>query len=195
MTEKQAKTMLRRYLGSFPSLNLHDPEIYITNLCVLFMEYPEWAGQRVLVQAKDKFVFPPTQAELRPLLEDHVRIPRYATEWEHGASKLIADRSAPLLEGPKRPKPSLEELKHKHGENWGINQTSPVDHVPAFREMCLKAGIDPEQIPDDPYIRDEGGKPIGKRMKDAQKLGRLADKVARDAQTAMDDFAKEFGFQ
>ena len=48
MTLDEAKALVRRYLGSFPSLNLHDPEIYIADLCALLCGYPLWAGQRAI---------------------------------------------------------------------------------------------------------------------------------------------------
>lgn len=125
MTLDEAKALVRRYLGSFPSLNLHDPEIYIADLCGLLCGYPLWAGQSAIEKIKDTNKFPATRAEIKPLLEDHVRIPKYAQEWERDARRLIADRSAPLLTGPVERKLSYEEMRAKYdgpnGEKWGID--------------------------------------------------------------------------
>lgn len=128
MTLDEAKALVRRYLGSFPSLNLHDPEIYIADLCGLLCGYPLWAGQGAIEKIKDTNKFPATRAEIKPLLDEHVRIPKYEQEWERGARALIADRSAPLLTGPVERKLSYEELRAKYdgqnGEKWGIENTT-----------------------------------------------------------------------
>jgi len=126
MTLNEAKALVRRYLGSFPSLNLHDPEIYIADLCGLLCGYPLWAGERAIEKIKDTNKFPATRAEIKPLLEDNVRIPKFAQEWESRANEQIADRSRLAIEGPApAPKLSYEELRAKYdgpnGEKWGLD--------------------------------------------------------------------------
>lgn len=126
MNLDEAKALVRRYLGSFPSLNLHDPEIYVADLCGLLCGYPLWAGQSAIEKIKDTNKFPATRAEIKPLLDEHVRIPKYAQEWEAQARSQIADRSRLAIEGPAAaPKLTYEEMRAKYdgpnGEKWGIS--------------------------------------------------------------------------
>lgn len=131
MTLDQAKALVRRYLGSFPSLNLHDPEIYITDLCALLCGYPLWVGEKAIEKIKDTNKFPATRAEIKPLLEDHVRLPKFAAEWERNARLQIADTEALAIEGPAVKRMTYEEMRAKYdgpnGEPWGI---SNPDHRP-----------------------------------------------------------------
>jgi hypothetical protein len=111
-------------LGSFPTLNLHDPEIYIADLCVVLTGYPGWAGRAALEQAKDRIRYPACRAELRPLLEDQVAF------W-HRQARLRRERRAaavPRLTGP--PRPTREELKALYGENWGLHPDPPRPPLP-----------------------------------------------------------------
>lgn len=174
MTLDEAKALVRRYLGSFPSLNLHDPEIYIADLCALLCGYPLWASQRAIEKVKDTIKFPATRAEIKPLLEENVKLPRYAAEWERDAAKLIEDRAL-LLTGPTERKLSYEELRAKYdgpnGEKWGIASDHPQSHTsPAKARADLigkygQAAFD--AVPD--------AKPTGKSIGDA------AEKVVREA--------------
>jgi len=131
MTTDQARAMVRRYLGSFPSLNLHDPEVYIADLCSLLCGYPLWAGQQAIQTVKETIKFPATQAEIKPLLDEHVRLPKYVQDLERAAQLQIAAR-AMALEGPAAPpRLTYEQLRAKYdgpnGEKWGIgNADKPV---------------------------------------------------------------------
>lgn len=122
MTINEAKALVRRYLGSFPSLNLHDPEIYIADLCALLCGYPLWVGEESIEKIKDTIKFPATRAEIKPLLEANVKTFRYAADWERDAQRQIGQRALPAPEGP--PKLTYEQLRAKYdgpnGEKWGI---------------------------------------------------------------------------
>lgn len=125
MTLDEAKALVRRYLGSFPSLNLHDPEIYIADLCALLCGYPLWAGEKAIEKVKELSEWPATRAKIKPLLDDHVRLPKFAEEWDRNARLQIADTEALAIEGPKEQRLSYDELRAKYdgpnGEKWGIS--------------------------------------------------------------------------
>lgn len=143
MSLDQAKALVRRYLGSFPSLNLHDPEIYIADLCQLLCGYPLWAGENSIEQVKNTIKFPATRAEIKPLLDDHVRLPKYVAEWERNAQAQIADTRL-FLEGPPWPKLSYEELRAKYdgpnGEPWGISNPDARPVVTRDKARTLLIG-------------------------------------------------------
>jgi hypothetical protein len=144
MTLHEAKALVRRYLGSFPSLNLHDPEIYIADLCALLCGYPLWAGQNAIEEIKDTNKFPATRAEIRPLLDEQVRIPKFVRDWEQQAQVQIASRHTLAIEGPAAPpRLTYEQLRAKYdgpnGEKWGIENT---DKPLPSRERSRKALID-----------------------------------------------------
>lgn len=163
----EAKALVRRYLGSFPSLNLHDPEIYIADLCGLLCGYPLWAGQSAIEKIKDTNKFPATRAEIKPLLEDNVRIPKYAEEWERGARAQIAETARLAIEGPAAaPKLTYEEMRAKYdgpnGEKWGISNPGEMPVVSrakarsALIEQVGQAAFD--GIPDAKVRMDHLGK-------------------------------------
>lgn len=125
MTLDEAKALVRRYLGGFPSLNLHDPEIYIADLCALLCGYPLWAGENAVDKIKDTNKFPAVRAEIKPLLDESVRIPKFSQQWEAQARAQIAATAALAIEGPAAaPKLTYDELREKYdgpnGEKWGI---------------------------------------------------------------------------
>lgn len=106
-------------LGSYASVNLHDPETYIASVVMLFSSYPLWAGEAaVRIAPIDAKYAPPSIGVLRPILEDQVRTHRYAKQWDRAA-----DDQLKRLDPPRRERPSYDELKAKYGQNWGINNS------------------------------------------------------------------------
>lgn len=155
----EAKNLVRRYLGSFPSLNLHDPEIYITELCTVLTGYPLWAGEKAIEQAKDTIRFPATRAELKPLLEDQVRVFRYLDERKQTALPPPADRSN---------RPTLEELRTKYGPNWGMS--------PEARQYWKKLATAAVEICGQPYPTSPHGARVRAELEArAERKGRAAD--------------------
>jgi hypothetical protein len=133
MTAVEAAALIRRLLGSYPSLNLHDPETYIANMVTLLTGYPLWAGEKAMVQVKRATKFPPTEAELYPALESQVKTHRYAQNWARDAERMVEGRA--LIAGPPSPaRETLDELKARHGENWGISQGIEA-RPPPFRDL------------------------------------------------------------
>lgn len=151
MSLNEAKALVRRYLGSFPSLNLHDPEIYIADLCGLLCGYPLWAGESAIEKIKDTNKFPATRAEIKPLLEDNIKIPKFAQDWERNAQRQIAETRL-AIEGPTTPKLTYEQLREKYdgpnGEKWGISnperraQPTPAQARAVLIEQFGQAAFD-----------------------------------------------------
>lgn len=96
----------------------------MADLCSLLCGYPLWAAENAIERVKDTIKFPATRAEIKPLLEDQVRVPKFAAEWERKAQVQIAETEQLMLEGPIAKKLTYEELRAKYdgpnGEPWGI---------------------------------------------------------------------------
>lgn len=136
---------MRQMLGSYPSLSLHDPETYMAGMVRLLLGYPGWAGDGAVKRAigSDECKFsPPTQGVLRPLLEDEVRVHRYAEDWNRGAAQLAL---------PPPPCPSTDErqahiakLREKYGPTFGIASLRRQEPTQAEARAELVAAIGQE---------------------------------------------------
>ncbi len=138
MTKREAAALLKRMLGSYPSLNLHDPETSMATITSLFASYPLWAAESAAAAAvmESKFA-PPSLGVLKPLLEDRVRTHRYAADWERNARQQLADLSLLQIEGPK--KLTYDELKAKYGDgkSWGLGDKAREPSLAQYRENLL----------------------------------------------------------
>ena len=98
--------MVRRLLGSYPSVKLHDPQIYMTELMALFVRYPAWVGEQGIVGAKKespKFI--PAVPEVEKACERAFGEIRwratYADEW-NARSKVQLEERAQFQAADKR---------------------------------------------------------------------------------------------
>lgn len=100
----------------------------------LLCSYPLWAGERAIlrVQASTKFI--PTIADIKPVLDEYVRLPKYAAQFDREAEEQLLRIGAPVER-----KPSLDELKARHGENWGITDPTRRDKPQNDPEATLRA--------------------------------------------------------
>lgn len=163
MTKAEAAALLKRMLGSYPSLNLHDPETYMAAVCSLFMSYPLWAGEAAADKAMMEAKFaPPTPGVLKPHLEDEVRTARYVEEWNRGAAQLALP-----------PPPRADEETHRAfiakrrtelGPNFGIGGTAR-DRAAEDRAY-LVAQIGQETYDAIPDAGTEGWRTIGEKVRD-----------------------------
>lgn len=151
MTKVEAAALIHQMLGCYPSLNLHDPKIYIANMVTLLSGYPLWAGEDAVTAVKRKTKFIPTEAELHAELKDRTAAFRYAAEWESDAQSMIAAHKA--LPAPVEHKLSYEELREKYdgpnGEKWGFGElpsTTPQRAREALIAQIGQAAFD--AIPD-----------------------------------------------
>ncbi len=163
MTLDEAKALARRYLGSFPSLHLHDPEIYIADLCGLLCGYPLWAGESAIDKIKDTNKFPATRAEIKPLLDDNVRIPKFAEHWEAQARLQIADTARSAISGPPpAQRLTYEELRAKYdgpnGEKWGIEGQRRAHVTPSQARAKLIEQIGQAAFDELPNVKVSMGK-------------------------------------
>lgn len=152
MTKAQAGQLVKRLLGSYPSVNLHDPETYVAAVVSLLTGYPYWAGETVVRKITASTQFVPTLAEIRPALEEQVKVARYAAEWDRGAEQQL------LPAPPRPPKPTMEELKAKYGPNWGISNPDKARRPKPLSpdELCAKYGVSREDFDALPNAKDYG---------------------------------------
>jgi hypothetical protein len=140
MTKAEAATLVDRMLGSYPSLSLHDPETYIGMMCVLLCGYPLWAGESAVTRAiasKDAKYTPPTQAVIKPILEDEVRVHRYAADWHAGAEQQLLALAAPEVSLEDR-KAFIAQRRAEFGQHFGLDTGRPR---PPSREESRQALI------------------------------------------------------
>lgn len=146
-------------LGSYPSLNLHDPETYIAAVCSLLLCYPLWAGEAAIRKGtiESKYI-PPTPGILEPILEDEVRAARYVDEWDRGARAQLA------LPPPQREKRlTMAELKAKYGPTWGIKSDRKAEPTREESRAALLAAIGQEAFDAIPEIGAEGWRTVGEK--------------------------------
>lgn len=138
MTREEAAILVERMLGSYPSLSLHDPKNYIAAVCSMLCSYPLWAGDRAIGEAvvESKFV-PPTPGILKPLLEGQVATARYVNHWE-----AVAGETVKQLDAPRSLRESMDELRARHGPNWGIatGRKLPPTREQASAELIAAIG-------------------------------------------------------
>ncbi len=143
-------------LGSYPSLSLHDPETFMAGMVALLLGYPAWAGQGAVKRAvcSDECKFsPPTQAVLRPLLEDEVRVHRYAAEWAHGANAQVLLALAPPKDEPEVRQAFIAKRRAELGPHFGLTQAKPKQtEAQAQAELIAQIGQEAfDAMPDAGY--------------------------------------------
>lgn len=128
-----ATKLTRRLLAGYPNLAAHDPEGYIAAMIAVMAEYPEWAGQRLIIKVDEENVeFPPPVPKLRKWLDEAIAPYRFAQEWEARTKAQLQERKA--LEAPdsdqhqaaERDLAQTYDAKHftgavaKHGRPTGV---------------------------------------------------------------------------
>jgi hypothetical protein len=98
MDRKEAAKLVKRMMGCYPSLSLHDPEVYITELVKVLTRYPLDVGEKAIEKAKfesPKFV--PTVPEVGKACEAFVKSQReltYTQRWEEESRRQLREREA-----------------------------------------------------------------------------------------------------
>lgn len=98
MTDGQAALLVKRLLGSYPSLSLHDPETYITELVSLLTRYPDWVGEKAIELAKaESPTFVPSVPIVGKACKDAIGTTQtsltYAQEWDERARLQLEERN------------------------------------------------------------------------------------------------------
>jgi hypothetical protein len=97
MNQEAATLLATRLLGSYPSLNLHDPETFMTELVMVFLKYPQWVGEDAVTAAKrESPIYVPSVPLVEKSCEEAVVQTReaftYAEEWERQTQRQLQDR-------------------------------------------------------------------------------------------------------
>lgn len=97
MTRDTAALLTTRLLGSYPSLNLHDPETFMAELVAVFVKYPQWVGEQAVVDAKrESPQYVPSVPLVERSCEQAVGQTReavtYAQNWEHQSRLQLEER-------------------------------------------------------------------------------------------------------
>lgn len=157
MSKAEAAALVDRMLGSYPSVNLHDPETYISVICSLLTGYPLWAAENAIEKATMEAKFaPPTPGILKPHLEDAVRTARYVEQWNRGAELQALPPPSGLSAEERRA--FIESRREKYGLDWGINtdRSRPPTREEARQALIAEIGQEAfDAIPDAGYTTDE----------------------------------------
>jgi len=112
--------MAARLFGYFPTSGAaSDPEIFATGIVQLLAAYSLPAVESILsplsgMPAKHKFL--PSIGEIREALEDYAAHDRRMADYEH----RFLPNSAYLPKPEPETRPTIEQLRAKYGENWGL---------------------------------------------------------------------------
>jgi hypothetical protein len=144
-------------LGAYPSMQRHDAQA----AAMMAMSYlwtvrdePHWAIVKACTLIRGNRAglnpsFPPTEPEFAHVVRREAAMHRLSLQ---RAEALLRAKADPV----RAPRPNLEELKAKHGENWGITPPSRDDddrarerrrkyteaaNRMAFERECLAAGV------------------------------------------------------
>jgi hypothetical protein len=119
--------MAERLFGFYPRGAASDPEVFMTGVVQLLAAYPMTAVEAILsplsgLPARHKFL--PSISEIREALEDQVAVIRRRQQWEYTRKRYAEIEPLPQLPKPAEqpePRPTLEDLRAKYGQNWGLS--------------------------------------------------------------------------
>lgn len=107
MTRQEAADLTKRLLGSYPSLSLHEPEIYIASIVSLLCGYSLEVGTKAVDQTVKTCKFVPTVAEVKEACDEYApsRSMTWADDWDRRSEAQLAAREAreqAMLGAPKQ---------------------------------------------------------------------------------------------
>jgi len=109
-------------MGFYPQSAASDPQIFMTGMIELLAAYPAIIIENlcsVISGIPAKYKFLPSIAELKEECERYTT-PHREREWEEYKRK----RPPAYISPPENPthteRPTMDELRAKHGENWGL---------------------------------------------------------------------------
>jgi hypothetical protein len=100
MTKDVAAKLTKRMLGSYPSVNLEDPETYITAVIAVLCKYPHDVGKLAIDNLSNTLKFIPTIAEIKAACEVIAAPRRQAAEWNARSQAQLAERERLALPAP-----------------------------------------------------------------------------------------------
>lgn len=124
-----ATSQVNLFFGSFRKADADDPETFTAGCLRLFTAYPPAAVRHVVdpvtgLPGRSEWL--PTMKAIKEALDGWAAEEKRAREFEarlQAAEQQIADRKA--WQEKQKTKPTLEEMKAKYGDNWGLKSASP----------------------------------------------------------------------
>lgn len=152
-----AAKVVQRLCGFYPQSGASDPRIFAAGLITLIAEYPKQIIENLLSPISGipaKFKFLPSIAETKEVCE------RYAQPLRE-VEYLEANRKRPVdhfLAPPREKRESIEDLRAKHGENWGLHPDGARKSARwmDLGQIAAKYGVDrkvAQALPDAPQRR------------------------------------------
>jgi hypothetical protein len=145
--------------GCYRAGDANDPETYSAAVAAVLATYPPDVVKRVTdprtgLPGRSKWL--PTVSEVRDECERLAAQEVAAIERQARIERQLAERAAEDALRAAQPRPTLEELKAKHGENWGLkiaeedseakkkaNEQMAAASRKWFERECERAGVDP----------------------------------------------------
>lgn len=118
-----------RLFSYYPQTAASDPVIFMTGLVELFCAYPAVVVESLLSPISGipaKFKFMPSIAEIKEVLDARTPDRTYA--------RHVEAQRVPQIAGPPVERESLDQLKARHGPNWGL-QAHEEDLVARRRHL------------------------------------------------------------
>lgn len=173
-------------LGCYRTGDANDPEIYVRSVAAVLSEYPVEVMKAVCdprfgLPAKSKWL--PTIFEIKDACE--AAMAPYDRRQREAAAE---EERRLMLSAPPVDRPTYEEMKAKHGENWGIRDPKGDRQRVAARtldDLCREAGIAREDFElinaDAVKALVASGRPLPRQVRDgaAKPIGALAQGILK----------------
>lgn len=146
--------LVKRLLGGYPSLSLHDPETYIAMVTSLLCQHAYWVGERAIDQASNVSQFiPPTKGQLVEALDTFRPQVSWTDTYDARSREQLAARLA-LAPPEDEPRQTFEEIKAEmieRGFNWGgMRDRKPIETAATVRAKFGLSQAQWDAIPDAP---------------------------------------------
>lgn len=138
-----AKQGAGQLLGCFRTGDAHDPKIYIAAVVAVLERFPVATIKAVTDPSTglpSKLKWLPTLAEITEACEVHGAPAKREAERQSAAERFAAENA--LFADHREGRLSLEELKARHGQNWGIGTDQEAPQVK--KERAFKRYTDNE---------------------------------------------------
>ncbi len=119
----QIISMVELLMGQWPVAKADNPDVYIGGVASVLFDYPPEIVRRAVDPRRGLavcFPYPPNLADLKGWCEKESEPLR--REIEAQARRDAARRSLPAPAQSRNTRPTLQQLKEKYGENWGLGK-------------------------------------------------------------------------
>ncbi len=146
--------------GCYRRSDAADPDTYAAAVAAVLADYSPAIVKRVTdprtgLPGRSKFL--PTVSEIKEACDDLQRLEWNAVKRQRDLENQLSERRR-AAEVAARPRETIEELRARHGENWGIKseETKKKSNWPDLNQIAAKYGVDPkvaQALPDLPIER------------------------------------------